>query len=59
MEDSKMVKSLDEFLSDESGASAIEYALIASLISIVIIGGATILGTTLEATYNSIATFLG
>ncbi len=59
MKDRKMVKMLRDFLSDESGASAIEYALIASLISIVIIGGATILGTTLEATFSSVAAFLG
>ena len=59
MEDRKMVKMLSDFLSDKSAASAIEYALIASLVSIVIIGGATVLGSTLETTYNSIAGFLG
>ncbi len=59
MKDRKRVKMLSDFLSNESGASAIEYALIASLISIVIIGGATVLGTTLQATFNSFAAFLG
>lgn len=59
MKDRKMVKMLSDFLSNESGASSIEYALIASLISIVIIGGATILGTTLQATFKSVAAFLG
>lgn len=59
MKDRKMVKMLSDLLSNESGASSIEYALIASLISIVIIGGATILGTTLQATFKSVAAFLG
>lgn len=36
---------LVEFLSDESGASAAEYALILALVAIVIIGGLTILGS--------------
>jgi pilus assembly protein Flp/PilA len=44
------------FLQDESGATAIEYALIAILISTAIIIGATALGTQLNTTYNSIAT---
>jgi len=32
------------FIKDESGATAIEYGLIAALISIALIGGATIVG---------------
>jgi pilus assembly protein Flp/PilA len=38
-------------LQDESGATAIEYALIAILISTAIIIGATALGTALNTTY--------
>jgi len=54
-----MWRVIDQFKTDESGATAIEYALIASLISILIVGAATILGTTLTATFSNIATLLG
>jgi pilus assembly protein Flp/PilA len=39
---------LMQYLGDESGASAAEYALILALVAIVIIGGLTILGTTIN-----------
>jgi pilus assembly protein Flp/PilA len=42
------------FAQDESGATAIEYSLIAALIGVVIIGGATYLGTTISAKFSSI-----
>jgi pilus assembly protein Flp/PilA len=44
------------FLKDESGATAIEYGLIASLIAIAIIAGATSLGTNLGSSFNYIST---
>jgi len=44
------------FLRDESGATAIEYGLIAALISIVIIGAVRSVGTSLTATFTAIAT---
>jgi pilus assembly protein Flp/PilA len=44
------------FFKDESGATAIEYGLIASLIAIAVIAGATTLGTTLSASFNFIGT---
>ena len=44
-----------KFLRDESGATAIEYGLIASLIAVVIIGAAGALGTKLKGTLNHIA----
>jgi len=43
------VHRLSTFLADESGASAAEYALILALVAIVIIGGLTILGTTINS----------
>jgi pilus assembly protein Flp/PilA len=43
------------FLADRSGATAIEYALIGSLISIAIIVGATAIGIKLNDAFNSIA----
>ncbi|WP_082376502.1 Flp family type IVb pilin [Ahrensia marina] len=44
------------FIKDESGATAIEYGLIAALIAVAIITGATTLGTELNAKFDSIAT---
>ncbi len=44
------------FMKDESGATAIEYGLIAALIAVAIITGATTLGSTLNAKFDSIAT---
>ena len=44
------------FLKDESGATAIEYGLIAALISVALITGATTLGNTLNTTFRGIAT---
>ncbi|WP_265517546.1 Flp family type IVb pilin [Nitratireductor luteus] len=46
---------LKKFLSDENGATAIEYALIALLISIGIISGATALGGAISDSYTSTA----
>jgi pilus assembly protein Flp/PilA len=46
------------FVNDESGATAIEYGLIAALISIAIIASAKALGTQLGATFSTITTSL-
>ena len=46
------------FLKDESGATAIEYGLIAALIAVAIIAGATTLGGNLNSTFANIATNL-
>ena len=40
---------------NESGATAIEYGLIAAGIAVVIIAGVTLLGDTLAATFSKIA----
>jgi len=47
------------FVSDKSGATAIEYGLIAALVSVVIITAVTLMGGNLTATFNSIADALG
>ena len=47
-----------EFLQDESGATAIEYGLIAALISVVIIGVLGSIGTNLNAKFTEINTKL-
>ena len=49
------MKFLLSFALDESGATAIEYGLIASLIAVVIIGAASKLGVKLTGTFNHIA----
>ena len=43
-------------LRDESGATAIEYGLIAAFVALTIIGGVTTLGTNLSSFFNKIAT---
>jgi pilus assembly protein Flp/PilA len=42
------------FLSDESGVTAIEYALIASLIAVVIIGAVTTVGTNMTKVFTEV-----
>lgn len=43
------------FAADESGATAIEYGMIAALIAVVIIGTLKIIGNQLNAKFNSIS----
>lgn len=54
-----MTKLMNRFVADESGATAIEYGLIAALIAVVIIAGARTLGTNLNAKFSAIATAVG
>ena len=49
---------ISSFARNESGATAIEYGLIAGLISVVIIGAITLVGTNLSAKFNTIANAL-
>ncbi|HXR86644.1 MAG TPA: Flp family type IVb pilin [Stellaceae bacterium] len=44
-----------KLFSDESGATAIEYGLIAALIAVAIIGAATTVGTNLGTTFTTVA----
>jgi pilus assembly protein Flp/PilA len=53
-----MTKFISKFISDESGATAIEYGLIAALIAVAIIGAASLLGDQLIATFNRITSEL-
>jgi pilus assembly protein Flp/PilA len=46
---------LTRFLNDDSGVTAIEYGLIAALISVVIITAAAAVGTQLSNVFNGIA----
>ena len=54
-----MSKIVTRFMKDESGATAIEYGLIAALIAVVIIAAVTTLGTTLSSKFTSIANTVG
>lgn len=50
-----MSKMFARFVKNESGATAIEYGLIAALIAVVIVTGATALGTALDGKFSDIA----
>lgn len=49
-----MMEKLRSFIKREDGASAIEYALIAGLIAVVIIGGAQAIGLELSNIFTTI-----
>lgn len=51
-----MSKFLKRFAQDESGATAIEYGLIAALIAVLIIGGVTAIGTGAQDAFETVAT---
>jgi len=53
-----MTKLFGKFINDESGATAIEYGLIAALIAMAIIIGATQLGGAINDKFTKIATKL-
>jgi pilus assembly protein Flp/PilA len=50
---------MNRFVKDESGATAIEYGLIAALIAVVIIAALQLLGTNISANFRAIATAIG
>jgi pilus assembly protein Flp/PilA len=50
-----MKRLVQGFFRDESGATAIEYGLIAALIAVVIITAVTTVGTNLSGTFTSVA----
>ncbi|CAN7208525.1 Flp family type IVb pilin [Ensifer sp. ENS07] len=51
-----MKKIFARLMKDESGATAIEYGLIAALISVALIAGATTLGNQLNSVFSSLGT---
>jgi pilus assembly protein Flp/PilA len=53
-----MFLSLRKFVRDESGATAIEYGLIASLIALVIIASVAVVGNSLTNTFNEVSSNL-
>ena len=53
-----MTQFFSRFLNDESGATAIEYGLIAALIAVSIIGAVTSTGTGVNAAFTSVSAAL-
>ncbi len=50
-----MTKFVSRFFKDESGATAIEYGLIATFIAVAIIAGAQALGVNLNSMFDGVA----
>jgi pilus assembly protein Flp/PilA len=57
-QENSMSKIFARFRKDESGATAIEYGLIAALISVALIAGATTLGGALNNQFTNLSTKL-
>jgi pilus assembly protein Flp/PilA len=55
MEGSLVKNLIRQFYEDQSGATAIEYGLIASLIAVAIIVGAKALGSQINNTFNTVS----
>jgi pilus assembly protein Flp/PilA len=53
-----MTRTIHAFLRNQDGATAIEYALIASLIAVFLIGALSALGTNLSSVFNEVTTTL-
>ena len=53
-----MLGELKTFLNDEGGATAIEYGLIAALVSVAAIGALTAMGGSLGTMFNSVSSAL-
>jgi pilus assembly protein Flp/PilA len=53
-----MLAKFSKLIRDESGATAIEYGLIAALIAVVIIAALTAVGTNLSTVFNTVSTKL-
>ncbi|GAB6053821.1 Flp family type IVb pilin [Magnetospira thiophila] len=49
------MKTLSKFFRDDSGATAIEYGLIAALVSVAAIGALTAMGGSLSAMFTSVS----
>lgn len=53
-----MSRFISSFMNDDSGATAIEYGLIAALISVAIIGAVTAVGGKLTGTFTKVSASL-
>jgi len=50
-----MVRFARKFINDRRGVTALEYALIAALVAVVIIGGVALLGTNVSKVFSTVA----
>ncbi len=50
-----MLKNIEHFCADDSGATAIEYGLIAALVSVAAIGALTTMGNTLNTLFGTVS----
>ncbi len=50
-----MLKRFKQFCGDESGATAIEYGLIAALVSVAAIGALTTMGESLQTMFSTVS----
>ncbi len=53
-----MIATMKDLLRDESGATAIEYGLIAALVSVAAIGALSAMGTSLTSIFGEVSTQL-
>jgi pilus assembly protein Flp/PilA len=53
-----MSKFVTSFFKDESGATAIEYGLIAALVAVVLVTALSAMGTKLSGTFDTVSTKL-
>lgn len=54
----EMKRNLIEFLRDEGGATAVEYGLIAALVSVAGIGALTLMGDSLTSIFQNLGTLI-
>jgi pilus assembly protein Flp/PilA len=54
-EENEMITKLTAMIRDEEGATMVEYGLLVALIALVAITGVTLLGTNLQALFNTVA----
>ena len=50
------MQTIRKFIKNSKGATAIEYGLIAALISVAVIAGGTVIGTNLKSKFSAIGT---
>ena len=53
-----MISFVKSFFQDQSGATAIEYGLIAALVAIAAMGGMSLLGTSLNSIFTNVGSTL-